>query len=227
MTLWYNNVEIQLKRYIFGGYISMQANKLKELRKTRGITLDELAAAIGTSKQTIHRYENGVISNIPPKKVERLAEALGTTPGDLMGWEEVGEYKNIVPIAVKKLPLLGKIACGEPIYAEEEHESFAAVGADLDADFCLRAAGDSMTGARIFDGDTVFIRSQESVDNGEIAAVIINDEATLKRVYFYPEESKLILSPENPRYAPLVFVGAELNQIKIIGKAVAFQSTVI
>ena len=205
----------------------MEANKLKELRRRKGITLDALAAAVGTSKQTIHRYENGIISNIPPEKVERLAEALSTTPGELMGWSEKYLQKNIIPISVKRLPILGEIACGEPIYAEEEHESFAAADADLDADFCLRAVGDSMTGARIFDGDTVFIKSQESVDNGEIAAVIINDEATLKRVYFYPEESKLILSPENPRYAPLVFMGSELNQIKIIGKAVAFHSTII
>ena len=84
-----------------------------------------------------------------------------------------------------------------------------------------------MTGARIYDGDIVFIRSQSSVDNGEIAAVIINDEATLKRVYFYPDEGKLILSPENPKYAPLVYVKDELNDIKIIGKAVAFQSSII
>ena len=84
-----------------------------------------------------------------------------------------------------------------------------------------------MIGARIFDGDIVFIRSQSAVDNGEIAAVIINDEATLKRVYFYPEEGKLILTPENPRYAPLVYVKDELNSIKILGKAIAFQSTVI
>jgi repressor LexA len=207
----------------------MEANKLKELRQRKHITLDELAAMVGTSKQTIHRYENGVISNIPPEKVERLAAALGTTPSELMGWDYAGtvNYKNVISLAIKRIPILGKIACGEPIYAEEEHESFAAVGADLDADFCLKAIGDSMIGARIYDGDTVFIRSQESVDNGEIAAVIINDEATLKRVYYYPAESKLILSPENPRYAPLVYVGAELDRIKIIGKAVAFQSAVI
>ena len=75
-----------------------------------------------------------------------------------------------------------------------------------------------MTGARIFDGDIVFIKAQSSVDNGQIAAVVINDEATLKRVYYYPEEGKLILSPENPRYAPLVYLRSELNTIKIIGK---------
>ena len=207
----------------------MLAKKLKELRKGRGMTLEELAEAVGTSRQTIHRYENGRISNIPPEKVERLAEALGTTPTALMGWDEElsAKYENILPISIKSLPMLGEIACGEPIYAEESHDSYVAVNTDLDADFCLRAHGDSMIGARIYDGDTVFIRSQSSVDNGEIAAVIINDEATLKRVYFYPEEGKLVLSPENPRYAPLVYVNSELDQIKIIGKAVAFQSTIL
>ena len=84
-----------------------------------------------------------------------------------------------------------------------------------------------MMGARIFDGDIVFIRKQEAVDNGEIAAVIINDEATLKRVYYYPSEEKIVLSPENPRYAPLVYIRDELDTIKILGKAVAFQSIVV
>ena len=85
----------------------------------------------------------------------------------------------------------------------------------------------SIARALAYDGDIVFIRSQNAVDNGEIAAVIINDEATLKRVYYYPEQQKLILTPENPKYAPLVYVGGELESIKIIGKAVAFQSTVV
>ena len=203
----------------------MLAKRLRELRKSRGLTLEELAVAVGTSRQTIHRYENGTISNVPPERVMALATALDTTPAELMGWS--AGCDNLIPIAVKRLPILGDIACGEPIYAEEEHESYAAADSTLDADFCLRAHGDSMIGARINDGDIVFIRSQNQVDNGEIAAVIINDEATLKRVYYYPTEGKLVLSPENPRYAPLVFVGRELNQIKIIGKAVAFQSAVL
>ena len=208
----------------------MKAIKLKELRKAKGLTLDELAAEVGTSKQTIHRYENGVISNIPPEKIESLAYALGTSPSELMGWDDdlpERDANGLTPITVKKIPILGEIACGEPIYAIEEHESFVSVDGSIDADFCLRAHGDSMTGARIYDGDIVFIRSQSLVDNGEIAAVIINDEATLKRVYFYPDEGKLILTPENPRYAPLVYVKGELNEVKIIGKAVAFQSVII
>ena len=207
----------------------MKSTRLKELRKQAGLTLDELAERVGTSKQTIHRYENGIITNVPPKKIESLASALGTTPQELMGWEDepAVAYKNVMPVAVKQLPVLGDIACGMPIYAEEKHESFVSVAEGLDADFCLKAHGDSMIGARIFDGDVVFIRSQSSVENGEIAAVILGDEATLKRVYYYPNEGKLVLSPENPRYAPLVFVGRELENVRIIGKAVAFQSIIV
>lgn len=200
----------------------MLAKNLKKFRKMKKLTLDELAQRLGTSKQTIHRYENGIISNIPHEKVRELARALEITPSQLMGWEN-----DDAPLAVKRIPIIGEIACGKPIYASEEYESYAFYDESIGADFCLRARGDSMTGARIFDGDIVFIRSQESVDNGEIAAVIIDDEATLKRVYYYPNEGKLILSPENPKYAPLVYVGNELSSIKIIGKAIAFQSTVI
>ena len=95
---------------------------------------------------------------------------------------------------------------------------------DIDADFCLRAKGESMIGARILDGDLVFIRSQSQVDNGEIAAVLIGDEATLKRIYYYPQQNRLMLNAENPAFAPLIYIGDELEQIKILGKAVAFQS---
>ena len=208
----------------------MVSSKIKALRLAKDMTLEELANLVGTSKQTIHRYENGIISNIPREKIEALSRALGTTPASLMGWSAdasfFSSYNNIVPITTKRLPVLGSIACGEPIYAEEEHESFVSTDANLDADFCLRAQGDSMIGARIYDGDMVFIKAQEAVDNGEVAAVIINDEATLKRVYYYPSEGKLILSPENPKYPPLVYLGEELNSIKILGKAVAFQSRV-
>ena len=204
----------------------MFSENLKRIRKARGLTLEELAERLGTSKQTISRYERGVISNVPPEKIEQLAGALETTPAELMGWGKSIGGGGVLPITVKRLPIIGEIACGEPIYASEEHESYAACDESLGADFCLRAHGDSMVGARIHDGDIVFIRQQDSVDNGEIAAVIIDDEATLKRVYFYPGEGKLILSPENPRYAPIVYVGRELESIKIIGKAVAFQSNI-
>lgn len=135
-------------------------------------------------------------------------------------------FSNIAQITTTKIPLLGRIACGKPIYAAEERESYVQVGTDIAADFCLIAQGDSMINARIMDGDVVFCRSQSAVYNGEIAAVIIGDEATLKRVYYYPEKQKLVLQAENPKYEPLVLVGEELADVHIIGKAVAFHSDI-
>ncbi len=204
----------------------MLQETLKQIRRARGLTLEELAAAIGTSKQTISRYEKGIISNVPFDKIEALATALGVAPADLVGWQSKPPHDAMRPVTTKRLPILGQIACGEPIFAEQMHEAYATADGDLDADFCLRAVGDSMIGARIYDGDTVFLRSQDTVENGEIAAVIIDGEATLKRVYYYPEKAKLVLSPENPRYEPFVFVGEELDGIRILGKAVAFQSAI-
>lgn len=194
----------------------MIPNKLKALRRKRGMTLEELAAAVGTSKQTIHRYENGMIANIPHARVAELAAALGTSPSELMGWKAA-------PCA-GYVPLLGAIACGEPIFASEEAEDLVALPHGAEADFCLIARGDSMLGARIRGGDLVFIKRQDTVENGEIAAVIVGEEATLKRVYYHRAEGMLVLSPENPSYAPMVYVGRELEAVKILGKAVAFQS---
>ncbi len=205
--------------------------KIKRKRLSLGYTLEELATRVGTSKQTVFRYETQEITNIPAEKIELIASALGTTPSYLMGWEseesaELSLYSNISPIAKKRIPMLGEIACGEPIYAEEHHETYVCASGDIDADFCLKAHGDSMIGARIYDGDIVFVKRQSAVDNGDIAAVVINDEATLKRVYYYPKENKLILAPENAKFAPMSFSGAELDTITILGKAVAFQSAI-
>ncbi len=136
------------------------------------------------------------------------------------------KYDNILPITTQKIPFLGSVACGQPIYAEEDKESYIVLGTNIKADFCLRAQGDSMIGARIHDGDIVYVRKQEAVDNGEIAVVLIGDEATLKRVYYYPDKQKLLLQPANPKYEPFIYVGDELDQIRILGKAVAFQSDV-
>ena len=199
---------------------------MRQRRRALGYTLEEVARQLGTSKQTIQRYESGKISNIPSEKIEQIAAFLQTSPSALVGWSSEREEATLLPLRTRRVPMLGEIACGEPIWAEEEHGSYVSVDESLSVDFCLRAHGDSMIGARINDGDLVLVRKQDSVDNGEIGVVIIDGEATLKRVYYYPDEAKLILSPENPRYAPLVYLGSELDRIKILGKAVAFQSRV-
>ena len=198
--------------------------RIRHLRRKCGYSMEGLGRAIGVSRQTIHRYESGVIENIPRAKIARMAELFGTTGARLLGFEDTPIPRDeAFPVFGRKLPILGEIACGAPVYADEQVESYAVLGDGIDADFCLRARGDSMTGASIFDGDLVFVRSCSTVENGEIGVVIIDDEATLKRVYYYPEKEKLVLLPENTAYEPLVYLGDELETVKIIGKAVAFQ----
>ena len=202
--------------------------RIRARRRELGLTLEAVAIETDTSKQTIQRYESGVIGNIPHARLEGVARVLKTTPGYLMGWdEEEAElpHRDLIPLRRRPVPLLGHVACGEPIYAEESFMGYELAGEGIAADFCLRAKGDSMIGARIYDGDIVFVRKQESVENGEIAVVIIDDEATLKRVYYDRAGEKLILTPENPRYAPLVFTGKELDTVQVLGKAIAFQSS--
>lgn len=199
--------------------------KIKTLRIALDFTQEELAASAGTTKQTIHKYETGIISNIPASKIKAMSDKLQTTPAYLMGWEDVNyESLGLKPIKSKRIPMLGEIACGEPIYANQEYETYIEASSDIQADFCLTAKGDSMINARIFDGDIVFIRKQSDVDNGEIAAVCINDEVTLKRVYKYP--NRLELRPENPMHNVQNYEGEQLENIIILGKAVAFQSYV-
>ena len=122
---------------------------------------------------------------------------------------------------MKKVPLLGKTACGEPIYSPNLDDGYALLSDDMTADFALEAKGDSMINAHISDGDIVYFVAQDMVDNGQIAAVVIGEEVTLKRVFYHREKNKLVLQPENPSYEPLVYTGEELNTIRIIGRAVA------
>lgn len=204
-------------------------NRIKSAREKRGLTQEELGAKCGTTKQTIFKYETGVVTNIPTTRIQQIADVLQVSPAYLMGWESEDSAinaPNIFKIETKKFPLLGNIACGEPVFASEEMGLYIEAGANIHADFCLKASGDSMIGARIHDGDIVFIRQQSSVNNGEIAAVLIDDEATLKRIYYDPDNSTISLFAENPAYKTLRFHGAELDNIRILGKAVAFQSDI-
>ena len=179
-------------------------------------------------KNDIHYYLSG--DSVPGQdKLSVLGLGLNVSEAWLMGFDvpmERGTVEQFKKVSTQRVPMLGEIACGKPIIAEETFECYVAAGASIKCDFCLRAKGDSMINARIFDGDIVFIRQQSIVNNGEIAAVIFEDEATLKRVYLNQAEGKLVLQAENPAYEPLVYVGEELDHIRILGKAVAFQSDV-
>lgn len=202
------------------------SDKIKELRVSQNLTLEQVGAIVGVGKSTVRKWETGMIANMRRDKIALLAQALHTTPEYLMGWSTDIEVNNLFKIETKKFPLLGNIACGEPIFADQEFELYVEAGANIKADFCLKAKGDSMIGARIYDGDIVFIRKQDMVDDGEIAAVLIEDEATLKRVYYDREAGVLSLFAENPQYRTMRFSGSELETIRILGKAMAFQSDI-
>ena len=201
-------------------------DKIKQRRLALGLTLEEVATRVGVAKSTVKKWESGQIASMRQTKIAALAETLGVQPTFFIYEDEATPAPNVLPIKKKRFPLLGKIACGEPIFVDEERESYVEAGTEINADFCLKCAGDSMIGARILNGDIVFIRRQDMVENGEIAAVVIDDEATLKRVFYDPEKGKMVLQAENPSFPPLVYVGDELNEIRILGRAVAFQADV-
>ncbi len=205
--------------------------KIKILRKENNLTLEQVGNAVGVGKSTVRKWENGIIANMRRDKIVSLAKALNTTPAYLLGYAEktapavsLDGIKNIMPLPdTKSIPLVGAIACGAPILAEENITEYLSVDKKIPADFALTCKGDSMINARIYDGDIVYIRIQPDVENGEIAAVRIGEEATLKKVRKYP--NKLVLSPCNPVYDDLVYADSELLDVAIIGKAVAFTST--
>lgn len=201
----------------------------------KGVDRTQLCEDLGFKYSTVSEW---ISAKKYPRmdKIELLADYFGIKKSDLIENEHSSEqddltalmrrFDNIKPIKLKRFPMLGEIACGEPIFADEDKESFVMADMDIQADFCLTAKGDSMINARIYDGDVVFIKEMPMVENGEIAAVIIDNEATLKRVYYYPEDNMLQLIAENPRYKPLVYRDEALNTIRILGKAVCFMSTV-
>ncbi len=208
---------------------------IKKHRQLKNISQRQFASQCNVSHAYICMLEKGehpkTKEPITPSLIslKKVAKGMGISLHDLISQADDMEvnisdlrgYQEIYIPKLKKVPLLGKTACGEPIYSPNLDDGFALIGEEYDVDFALEAKGDSMIGAGINDGDVVFFKAQEAVDNGQIAAVFIDDEVTLKRVYYYPEKSKLILQPENPKCEPFVYTGEELNSIRIIGLAVA------
>lgn len=217
---------------------------IKKYRTDHDLSQRQFAKLCGLSHAYIPLIEKGVNTNGYPLTpsitvMKQLAEAMGLTLQELFSrcddmeidisyegnkpWEIV---PGLMSIHRKSFPLLGEIACGEPSYAEEEHETMVESTENIDADFCLRAKGDSMSGAQIDDGDFVFIKQMPMVDNGDIAAVLIDNETTLKRVDYDPGTFTLVLWPENPAFRPQIYQGEELNRIRILGRAVMIQKII-
>ena len=195
---------------------------LARRRKELGLTQKEVADAVGVSEATVSRWESGEIANMRRDRIASLAKVLRSSAGFIMTGEK---DEGTVPTGfsplpdMDTLPRVGRIACGEPILAEQNIEDYDSVPSSWRATFTLICVGDSMA-PRILDGDLVAIRQQKEVENGEIAAVRIGDEATLKRVYFH--DDYIELRPENPAYSSSIRRREEMNDVSIEGRAVGF-----
>lgn len=200
-------------------------DKIRNARKAAGLTQRQLADKIGVSNTSISNWEKN-LSRPDPDIIQNLCWALDVQPNYFFSIDSTSSFpNNIIPLPeMRKVPLIGAIACGAPILADEHIEDYVDISRHIHADFALTCKGDSMINARIFDGDIVYIRQQDTAENGDIAAVLIDGEATLKRVRLFDDH--ISLEPENPMYKPLVFWHEEMNTVRILGKAVAFTSAV-
>lgn len=198
---------------------------IKRLRTQYGYSQEELGSMLGVQRAAVQKWECGTVKNLKRDTIKKLSEIFNVPPSSFID-DDYLSYNNIVSFPkMNRIPLVGTIACGTPILATENLEGEVTIPEDINADFALRCKGDSMIDARIHNGDIVYIRQQPTVENGEIAAVLIDDEATLKRVYL--SNNTITLVACNSKYQPFVYTGEQLNQIRILGKAVGFTSVLM
>lgn len=213
-------------------------DNIKKLRLEKGYNMKQAARELGLAYTTYVSYEKG--EREPNSDILiKIADFYGTTVDYVLGVpnakryfvEETNDSAPAIPPGFSPLPhtvkrpRLGRISCGEPIDSPENFDGYDDVPENVHCDFTLECEGDSMIGARIHDGDIVYIKQQPMVENGQIAAILIDGtEKLLKRVY-YTEES-ITLQAENPAYPPLVYVREDMNRVSIIGKAVGFYSRI-
>ena len=200
--------------------MSVLSSRIRQRREELGMSQEELASRMGyRSKSSITKIEKG-INDIPQNKLEDFADALETSTAWLLGLDSGGEVpRGVEPMPrMARVPLVGSIACGTPITAEQNIERYIGVPADWHADFALTCHGDSMA-PTIRDGDIVCIRRQPEVEQGQIAAVRIGEEATLK--HFHRQGGAVVLLADNAAVCPpMIYAGPQLAELQIEGRAV-------
>ena len=197
-------------------------DRIKALRKKLGISQVDFADKIGVSKQTLYKYENNIITNIPSDKIEAIAVNFKISPSSLMGWDEEQKIADQATTKAVRIPVLGRVAAGLPLFADEEIIDYEDISDAMAKDgeyYGLRIRGDSME-PKFSDGDVVIVRKQEDADNGDIVIALVNgDDAVCKRLRKYADGSVALVS-SNPAYEPIYFSGEEVAEtpVKIIGK---------
>lgn len=199
------------------------SQRLIDAYRKSGLSYPELEKITGIPKSSIQRYITGMYEDIPMSRLEKIADALNVSAAYIMGWEDELP-SNIVPIHRRMIPVLGNVAAGQPIWADEEHDEYVDDNGTKGADFALRVKGDSMS-PLIEDGDFVYVHRQPTVRNGQIAVVIDGDSATLK--YVYINNDGVQLASHNPKYAPMVYTGDAAAQLHIAGLAIAYRRSLI
>ena len=230
MQLWF---KIKSKRRLFKLKEStydgdnLTATRLKEIRESTGIDQKSFAEMFNINKTTYNRYESGDIKRLQLNKIQEICDKFNINPAWLLGFKDIEKYWFPAKFyaKTKKIAVLGCIAAGIPILAQENITGYEDVPESANIDFCLEVKGDSMIGARIYDNDILFVRQQPTVENGEIAVVQIdNESATVKR--FYKLDGSIILRAENPKYKDMIFDKKEAENVRVLGKVILLKGAV-
>lgn len=205
--------------------MSIVSERLQAAMRLRNMKQIDLVNRTGIGKSSICTYLSGEYA---PKQgnAYKLARALEVNPAWLMGEDAPMEpeeprlpHPDLLPVRRRRIRMLGSIAAGEPIYADEERDAYVSVEDEVECDFALRVTGDSMS-PRLLDGDIVYFREQDDVNDGQIAAVIVDDNATLKHVYHLAQGIQLV--SDNPKYPPMIFDAGNSTYARILGLAVGY-----
>lgn len=194
--------------------------RIREQRLLKGYSQEELGSLVGVQKAAIHKYENGLVTNIKRSTISKLAKALDVSPIYLLGMDyDLSKIESINPINYHRIPKLGSTAAGIPCTVEYDGEDYVEVPEKIVADYCLDIHGDSME-PLIKNGDVVFFKYQNIVDNGDLAVVMIDGEATLKR--FFKTDHQIQLIALNPNFPTIIINEDEHIDIRIVGKAISY-----
>lgn len=199
------------------------SERLAAAMRDRKISTRKLSELTGIPKSAIQRYTSGQTDKIPIDRMQLMAEAMGVDPASVMGWSTTADTSlpsNLIPINQlhrQRVPVIGHVAAGVPIMAEQEYE--ACVESPVECDAALIVDGDSMAPTYLR-GDLVYIRQQPDVHDGQVAVVLIDDSATMKHVYHTP--TGLLLVSDNPAYPPMDIRGDEHDYLSIFGLVVGY-----